>query len=250
MGTIRVEKLYYRLEVINNLIFNSPSSIAGETSSFHYNLANDKLTITMKQDCSSVEEARNLVDDYLRSWEIDDALRRGIKRIKFIFDDVKIIDLNNPNSVIIYTEGLSLKLGGSGEVKFIEPSYPNPPTSFKISPDVLTLWQRYEGHLNNREPLQQMAYYCYTFFKSQTGGWKGAAKTYRIDDKVLKKLSELSSTKGDAKTARKFNSYGPLSAVEIEWLRVAVRTIIRRVGEIDNDPSLPTITLNDLPKLP
>ncbi|MBI4643263.1 MAG: hypothetical protein HY743_05935 [Deltaproteobacteria bacterium] len=140
----------------------------------------------------------------------------------------------------------------SGEIKFVETIYPNPPNFFKISPDALTLWQRYEGYLNNREPLQSMGYFCFSLLKFRAGGLKNAEKMYRINFEVLKKLSELTSTKGDEKTARKFESVislGPLSAVENEWIKTAVRIIIRRVGEIDNAPSLPIITMNDLPKL-
>ncbi|MBU4230909.1 MAG: hypothetical protein L6277_15460 [Desulfobacterales bacterium] len=78
---------------------------------------------------------------------------------------------------------------------------------------------------------------------------KRAKEIYRIDPKVLTKLSELTSTKGDEKTGRKFKSAGPLIAMEIRWIEATIKTIIRRVGEIDTAASLPIITMNDLPKL-
>ena len=144
-------------------------------------------------------------------------------------------------------------MGGSGEIKFIEPLYPDPPKFFKISPDALTLWQRYEGYLDNHEPLQSMGYFCFSLLKFRAGGLEKAGKIYQIHFKVLKKLSELTSTKGDEKTARKFDnviSSGPLSPIENEWIKAALMAIVRRVGEINTATSLPIITMNDLPKLP
>lgn len=252
MKNSQVIELYYRLERIKTVDFKSPPPIKGETTPFYYFLDNGKLTIKLKQHCSSVEEAHNLVDDFLRSWEIDDAIRNGRKRIKFVFDDVKIIDPNNPNNIIIYSHGGITVSGGSLNIISAYPCYPNPPVFLKVSPDVLTLWQRYEGYLENHEPLQSMGYFCFSLLKFRAGSLEKAEKIYRIHFKVLKKLSELTSTKGDEKTARKIDhgsSFEPLSAIEIEWIQATTKTIIRRVGEI-NTASLPVITMNDLPKLP
>lgn len=254
MKNSQVIELYYRLETIKTVDFKAAPPIEGETTAFNYSLNNGKLTIKLKQHCSSVEEAQNLVDDFLRSWEIDDAIRNSRKRIEFVFDNVKIIDPNNPNNIIIYTGGVSLKIGGSGEMKSIYPRYPSPPNFFKISPDVQTLWQRYEGYLNNHEPLQSMANACRTFPISLAGNKKNAAQKFAIDIKVLNKLGELTAeNRGDKKSVRKFKSGvspRPLSPIENEWIKAALMAIIRRVGEIDAAASLPIITMHDLPKLP
>lgn len=254
MNDKQVVELYYRLETIKTVDFKSPPPIEGGTTSFTYSINNGILTIKLEQPCSSVEEAQNLVDDFLRSWEIDDAVRNGGCRFKFKLYDAKIIDHNNPNTTIIYTQGINLKCGGSGEIKFIYPCYPNPPNLFKISPDVITLWQRYEVYLNNHEPIQSMANACRTFIISLAGNKKNAEKKFRIDIGVLRKLGELTSeNRGDKKTVRKFKSGispRPLSPIENEWIKAALMAIIRRVGEIDAAASLPIITMNDLPKLP
>jgi hypothetical protein len=254
MNDKQVMELYYRLESIKSVDFKSPPPIQDETTAFYYFLDNGKLTIKLKQYCSSVEEAQNIVDNFLRSWEIDDAVRNLGCRFKFKLYDAKIIDPNNPNVFIIYSQGINYKAGGSGEIKFIYPCYPNPPNLFNISQDVITLWQRYEEYINNREPLQPMAYACLTFIIYLAGNKKNAEKKFRIDIGVLKKLGELTAeTRGDKKTVRKFKSGvspRPLSPIEIEWIKAALMAIIRRVGEINTAPSLPIITMHDLPKLP
>jgi hypothetical protein len=253
MNDKQVVELYYKLKTIESVNFKSPPPIEDETDSFNYSLNNGKLTIKFKQPCSSVEEAKNLIDDFLRSWEIDDALRNGGRRFKFELYDAKIIDPNNPNATIIYTQGINFTLGGSGELNFIYPCYPNPPNLFKISPDVITLWQRYEEYLNNHEPLQSMANACRTFIISLTGNKKAAENKFSIDIGVLRKLGELTAeSRGNKKNVRKFKSGvspRPLSPIEIEWIKAALMAIIRRVGEIDAAASLRIITMNDLPKL-
>jgi hypothetical protein len=97
-----------------------------------------------------------------------------------------------------------------------------------------------------------MAYFCLTVIEAKAGSRKQAAKLYRISKEVLSKLGELTSDRGDAQTARKIkqsSTLTPLSSAESSWINAAVKTIIRRVGEIDLDPKLPEITMNDLPTL-
>ena len=83
-----------------------------------------------------------------------------------------------------------------------------------VSPDVETLWRRYEGYLEGKEPISSMANFCLTLVKQRGSGRKGAAKLLGIAFDVLRKLDELAATKGDEKTARKvprggFTSYTP-----------------------------------------
>ena len=256
MGTEQVVELYYTLKTIETVDFKFPPPIEGETTSFKYSLDNGKLTIKLKQPCSSVEEAQNLVDNFLRSWEIDDAIRNGRRMIKFLFDNVKIIDPNNPNNTIIYSHSGLIVGGGLSDIKTTYPQYPNPPNLFKISPDVIILWQRYERYLEKHEPLQSMAYSCLTFLESHAGAKKGQNKRkraediYKIEYAIFDKLGDLTA-KGDEKTTRKFEQVNPpLTAIEIGWIEATVKIIIRRLGEINSDASLPIITMNDLPKLP
>ena len=252
MGNLQVTELYYRLETIKSTKFSSPPPVKREQALFSFSLENNKLTIKLKHFCSTEEEARNLVEDFLRSWEINDALNRGIKRINFKYENAKIIDLNNPSAVIVPGRS-GLLIGVSSNLLSLEPHYPDPPTLSQISPDVRTLWHRYEGYLDHHEPLPSMAYFCLTLLEFRAGGKPRARKKaeakYKMDYEVLEKIGELSA-RGDEKTARKFRPPVPLSAIETEWLKATVRKLIRRVWEIDSGVSyIPSIKMDDLPSL-
>jgi hypothetical protein len=126
-------------------------------------------------------------------------------------------------------------------------AYPEPPHGFAVSPDVETLWNRYEQHVEGREPLAGMAYACFTFVtKVIAQSESDAAERLNISSNVLRRLSALSGGKGQ----RKYPSAGPYSPQEATWVEAAIRLLIRRVGEAAcGEHPLQQITMADLPKL-
>lgn len=214
------------------------------------------VTLKLKEHFPSIASACNVVDEFLRAWELDAALSYGKREIKFTFKDAEVIDRNPPPpgspQIIESTGSASAKAFGAGALHITRRQYPEPPTRLKMSSDVETLWQRYEGYLNNREPLPSMAYFCLTWMETKVGGRDHAAKSYRIAKDVLRKLGELTASRGDEKTARKVkqgSTLVPLGSTEIRWIETTIKAIIRRVGEISSDPFLPVITMSDLPTL-
>lgn len=135
----------------------------------------------------------------------------------------------------------------SGEVALLKVKrgrYPQPSPAFAATPEVQALWARYSGYLNGQEPLLAMAYFCLTIL--ERGNRKAAAKAFGIDVKVLKKLGELTSTRGDLKSARKMTQRTvPITSQEAEWVESAIKAIIRHLAE---QPKT-LLTLRDLPRL-
>jgi hypothetical protein len=137
--------------------------------------------------------------------------------------------------------------------------YPDPPdATFKITPDVETLWARYEGCRHGKEPLSAMAYFCLTVLEwiaAPTGNNKRAlvCSHFGIAREVRDKLGDLSSEVGTRESARKYSGTGrPHTGAEEEWLRACVRAMIRRAGEVAPNGSaagLPEITMASLPRL-
>ena len=82
-----------------------------------------------------------------------------------------------------------------------------PPSGVTLNaddPDVLTMFHRYQGYLENREPLPAMAYFCLSMLERYLcAGRKKAATKYAIDFEVLREVGNLAANKGGPETARK-----------------------------------------------
>ena len=135
-------------------------------------------------------------------------------------------------------------------------AYPEPPLDFKYSPNLDSLCYRYENYLKHKETITGMGYFCLSLLEWESGGRKKTSLKYSIEYGLLKKLGELTSTKGDLREARKLELKKDakpvaLSDAERTWIVEVVRRIILRKGEYDFDPKakLKTITLEDFLKI-
>lgn len=253
--------LYYTLETGPHLAFHDPPPVGRETESFKLHLDNGQLLVAMKDHFATEDEARQEVQQYLRSWEIATDLKDGPGAMHFQFERSEVIDHNPPPPGTGELQAQSAHIAATGFVpilKVTRRSYPDPPDSFTASPDVLTMWGRYEGFLARREPLLSMAYMCLTVLEASTGkkrrSRKAAAERYGVHPDVLDKLGELTSERGDASTARKVTpgrALQPLSDVEARWVKEVIVALIRRVGEweANRNAQRPQVTMKDFPKL-
>ncbi len=67
----------------------------------------------------------------------------------------------------------------------------------------------------------------------------------------MRRLGKLTSTRGDAATARKAPREGSmteLSEKEKKWIEAVVKVLIRRTGEFASMQSVSYITMSDLPQ--
>jgi hypothetical protein len=256
-----VVALRYRLETDSSLIFDNPLPRNHDTDEFTLCLAEGVLTCTMTMHYATATEARAVVDPFLWAWELDEALRQGHRVLWFTFDKAEIIDRDPPppgtHLVISTIPGEMVIVGEDVIVRLTRPSYPAPPTHFTVSPDVDTLWNRYEGYKQGHEPLPGMAYICQSFIeKVLARGRDDAVQKYHIEWTVLHTLGKLHSHRGDLTNRRKLEHERdrhepPLTPLEIAWMEAAVRMLIRRIGEYAADPTAPwpTLSMRDLPPL-
>ena len=203
------------------------------------------------------ESARSVVEPYLQAWEIGHALRVGGEpEFHFEFVQADIIDRDPPppgtGQVIEASAGIYGVTGVSAALSVERVSLPAPPSTFTMNADVETLWSRWRGYREGREPLQGMAYFVLTVLEMH-GGRPGASARFGIGAGVLSTMGRLASETGDAATARKAGAAArPLTPQETAWLEAAVLAIIRRVGEVaatGSAASSPLLTMADLPTL-
>jgi hypothetical protein len=251
-----VESLRYRLETSVTTTYKNPPAVEVIRDEFECRLSDGVLTCRMKKHYPTVEEARRVIDGFLRSWEIKTALELGRDEMRFQFEDSHMVDRDPPppgSSQIVRVSAASVGVSTLlGRVHVTRNKYPDAPSTFAVTPDVETLWQRYENYLDGREPLPSMAYFCLTVVENKAGSRRNAAKEYSIDKRILDKLGELTSTRGDTRTARKAlkgGSTATLSGKEKNWIEGAVRALIRRTGEVASTQPVPCITMSDLPEI-
>lgn len=224
-------------------------------------LADGKLIFQMKTHYPSVEAAKEPIARFLRGWEVDFGLHFGRDEMKFVYEDANVIDRKPPPG-----EAEAIVEAGTASASFSAPAatihvtrfeYPNPPQGFCVTPDVETMWHRYQGYLDGREPLAAMAYFCLTLLEAQVDGTGNKIgrnlSIFGIHREVRDKLGRLTAEVGDSESARKFKtSSRDFTKPETAWIEAAVKAMIRRKGEhdYDDDPSsLTCLTMKDLPQL-
>lgn len=245
-----VESLEYRFVSDPTRVYESPSPVEGDAAAFKWRLADGRLTVTMKDHHATVPEARAAVDAFVRAWEIDLALKYGHREVRFEFDRPKVID--RASGTVLLAGVTATVTTARATLTVTHRKYPEPPIDFAVSPDVETLWNRYEGYTLEREPLPSMAYFCLTLIQTRygNGSRKRAALSLNAQFRVLDMLGKL--TDGGAPTiARKFKtSPRELSGRELAWIEAAIKALIRRVGMKAAGAQLtPRLTMEDLPKL-
>ena len=229
------------------LVVRDAPPLDHETTDHKVRLEDGRVTVSMKAHHATEQEARASVASFFRSWELDQALRHGGRRlIGFKFKDTRTVDLDTGTVLKRVAHWSSMPFEARAGT-ITRSGYPPPPVDFVASPNVETLWNRYERYVEGREPLAGMAYACFTFIiKVVYNGRTDASKTLNISDPVLKELGRLAGAKGE----RKYPTAGPYSGHEKAWLEAAIRLLIRRVGaQAAGAPALRQITMTD-PDLP
>ncbi len=218
-------------------------------------LEDERATVVMLAHYPTAKEARAAVDPFLRAWEIEAGLRSRYQRqlFRFEFDRAELIErAPSPGEIMAATlEGTTRLSAALSTAPVTLDAYAPAPIHFVASPDVETLWYRWEQYRAKREPLQAMAYVCLSILEVIAGGRGKVAKRYGISRSVLSDLGKLTSEVGDLKTGRKADVLEPrpLTQAESTWIQEVVKAMIRRVGERDFDPHapLPQLTMAHFP---
>lgn len=255
-----VSELYYHLKTSDTLSFDNPPVLDWEIGACKGQLSAGILRIDLIDHFTSEEEARSRVELFLRSWEISAGLELGVSAVRFEFKRSKIIDRNPPlpgSPQILCAQAISSSESvGRAAMCQVRKRYPNPPSDFVSCPDVETMWQRFSNYRKGKELLASMAYMCLSVLEASVIGQNRraqAARHYKIEKEVLRKLGYLTGDVGDAETARKMSvsERRKHTGQEIVWIEAAVKAIIRRVGEYAHDPkaSRAILSMKNLPPL-
>ena len=253
MNDPHVVALIYRIEHGDSIDYSKAKPLVVEEPGFRLSVEDMRVRFELKKHYATSEEAQTAVASYIRVWEFDATLKSGNPdSFRLRFEKAEIVD-RNPTPGAVRLSGCVMGVGGSLSVKLTvsTPYYPSPPSDLAINPDVETMYGRYMGYRQKREPLPGMAYFCLTVLQASARGRKAAARKYGIDVAVLDKIGDLTANRGGAQARKAGGVATELSHQEHRFLDRAVKAIVRRVAERASAPkgALPTILLMDLPSL-
>ena len=247
MDDSRVLSLTYSFRPAEHVEFVGPPALPIETEQFRGSLEGRALTLVPKVHFPDRDVARRAADLFVEGWQIAAGLESGrpVFELRFAGDEVAITPEQGRPTV---------------QIRAVRPQYvkahitlpsmkslPSPPRGFQVTPDVRTLWVRYCGFAQGAEPLTTMGYACFTLLKGGES-LRDAGRRLRISAKVLTNLRRLTSTRGDERTARKFTpETKPMDPAEEEWIKAAMKAIIRHLATPQPARGL---VMGDLPSLP
>jgi hypothetical protein len=249
MNDPHVVSLRYRVRTAANINYVAPPPIAQDEPGFRLLLENGVLTVEMKEHFGDTASAQARVRKYLRAWELKAELDYGPGRLSFIYEDSEVIDRQPAPSSGRHLSGgdaLCFVEVISPTVSFTHHTYSAPPRGFASSPLVEIMMSRLRRFNEGREGLPSMGYVCLSAVQRDAGGRKKAAAKYLIDPLVLGKLGELSSDVGDENSARKFDGSSklrPHTNKEQMWVLAAVKALIGRVAEYEDNPGAALSTI-------
>jgi len=228
MNDPHVESVTYRVVSRDDCAFDAPP-LDFVTPEFVGRLADNTLVLSPKEHFATEGEVRAVSDRFVAGWQVSAGLEFGRPDFRLRHTSTSIVDRSpTPGTGEVHLAE-KLHLSGSAFAKLTYRTYPSPPQGFALTPEVEVLWDRYCRYVAGQEPLLSMAYFCYTLLAR--GDQRGAAKTFDIEDKVLRKLSELTSTRGDNLSARKMTATtAPLTRTERVWIEAAIKSIIKHLA--------------------
>ena len=254
MNDPHVVALNYRIEHASWVDWSRAEPMHLHQNAFDIRVEDKRVRFAMREHFATEGEARNAVEDYIDAWELDAALTRGPNAFMLRFVRSEIEDRNpTPGAYHVNAGPARYMISASAAQGTVSPaSYPPPPSKgMTRNPDVGSMYLRYVGYREGREPLAAMAYFCFDVLLASTGKRQGrlpaAAKHYAISQPVLNRIANLSSNKGGAAARKAEGRLRNLTQQETKFLEQAVTTIIRRAAEVAHNPraSLQTITMRD-----
>lgn len=244
-------RLEYKLKTDEDYIVDDPKPVHWNPGPFELTLKDEVVIVEMNVPCKTIEEARQKVEPFLFSWEVDAMLNIGRTfKFKFVKAQPSVRETSpwNPSDSIKVSQLLT-----EVAYKITKSEYRQPPKSFCVDQDVEVMWLRYKDYLQHHLSLASMGYFCLTVLEGRGGGREQAGRVYKVKKKVLSNLGKLTTTVGNRHNARKFGEgkYRPFSKPEKRWVKEAIKKLIRRAGEVAHSGSegLPYITMDDLPEI-
>lgn len=251
MNDPHVNALIYRVLHDERVKYAPTAALEHDGSTFKVTIKDEVARFDLKQHFDNVEDARATIEPAIRSWELAANLDANPGDFELKYTRADIID-RAPTPGIVEVQLTSVVAVGATCSMIVEKgSYPSPDFGLGVNVDVEAMQARWVNYRREKDTLPGIAYFCLTVFEDAAGGRANAANKYNVANAVLSKLGHLTGEKGGTNARKARGRTAPYTDKEHQWVVTTVRALIRRLAEVDHDPTqaLPQITLADLPNL-
>lgn len=269
MNDPHVESLHYKVMHEDSVNYDRAELLEFETAEFRLQVEEGNVTVWPNAHFPEKDEARAIIEPFIRRWEFDAAVERGAKEFRLKFDYADVIDRNpTPGVVTANARPVNWNVSVSTPTVVVgRGHYPTPPSGSLMdpaNPDAQSMLQRLEGYRQGKEPLGDMAYFCVTVIEragSNSLGSSGsldngsraeATKYFHISKSLLNEVARLSTDKGGSLARKAKGTAEEYSLEEETFLINAIQAFILRAAEKAANPTadLPKITKSHLPYRP
>jgi hypothetical protein len=256
MNDPHVVALIYCVSHSEDANFDEAELLEFETSQFNVRVDNGSARFALKAHYSNVTEARAAIEPFIHMWEVWDALNPDLSGFGLEYSASEVVDRNPPPGNYGHSVLPGLRMSAHGVKNIGRRYYPEAPTEQAVmNADVEVMAYRHWLYRKDRDTLAAMAYFCLTVLENSTGRLKSkrkhAALQYNVDPKVLKKLGDLTDSKGGRNARKGHGVERDFTPSEQMWIELIIKLLIRRVADFAHDPNrkLPTIRMTNLPSL-
>jgi hypothetical protein len=265
MNDPHIVSLIYRIEKAQTVDFDKAPPRSIDCGAFRITLDAYKAKVEMFDHFALAEQAREVVDPFLRAWKLSVDLGESGDRFKFVYERPEVIDRNPAGKPNFLYGVVKFNVVEKPVVHVSRDKWPDPPQELKVSPDADVLWRRWWRHREQeQEPLLSAAYWALTMLEAAPGlaapakprpsskRRQAASAFFNIDLDVLNMIGKLTSTRGGNDEERKAEGRAtPLSPAERQWLEATFRVLVRRVAEQAHPGGPPPkpLAMSDLPSL-
>lgn len=252
MNDPHVESLHYSIKHDVSIAYEKAPPLSYDGPDFSVRVEGGRADVAMRVHCANAEEARRLVEPFLRAWELAAALERNPGEFELEYENAKVIDRKPPPGYVDHLETAAFVVtGGSVEFRLNRASYPPPTTSMLRNSVTDSMFECFCRYREGRRTLADAGYFCLTIAEREAGDRPSAAQRFAIDIDVLRKIGELTANKGGEDARKAGGANVDYTDREKQWIDAAMKALIRRAAEVAHDAHAerPVMTMADLPGL-
>ena len=255
MSDLHVEKLFYRITSGQSVDLSQAPRATWRVldDRFQVTLDGDEMIAEPQVHYASADDARAVLDPYLRAWEIQAALAVSTPSLQFEYQRAEVIDRHPSPGVVSAPLVINMSIFPTVSIKAVVglATFPSPAQANRCDEATERMYRRLMGIWADGNYVTSDGYYILTEAEDRFGSRRAAARTLNIDVTVLNKIGELTSRAGGQRARKALGASRPLTSKELTWLKAALRALVLRSLEHDANQSsgLPLIEMADLPTI-